>query len=170
MSAPLPNDGPWVEPPGLAALYKYFEQCMVAVTFSFQAIEAFANQLIIDGLSGTLRLERKDGPVDWGAADIERRCSTEEKVGVILPSITKVKSPKGTKLWQDFQELKDLRDDTIHLKSKDQYVRGRPDDQTLYFRLLNCDPLDAPRTGISVMKYFSTPVGLEWVKGAESQL
>jgi hypothetical protein len=165
-----PGQPAWVPPAQLGALYQFFERCMIAVTFSFQAIEAFANQLVAEGLTGTIRLDRRDGPVDWGAAEVERRCSTEEKVGVVLPEVSGLKSPKGTKLWENLVKLKDLRDVTIHLKSSDQYVRGRPDAQTLYFQLLNADLLACPKVAVAIIRYYSVPDSLAWLAGAETQL
>ena len=82
--------------------------------------------------------------MDWDSATIERRCSTEEKLAVILPALYQKPTPKGLKVWQHFVDLKEFRDSTVHLKSSNQYVRGRPDDQTLYFKLLSCDPLQLP--------------------------
>lgn len=160
----------WVTAKELPTLYEFFEKSMVALSFSFQAIESFVNQLITDGLKGTLEIERRSGTVDWDAETIERNCSTEEKLVSVLPAVTTAKSPKGTELWESFVELKRLRNSTIHLKSIDQYVRGRADDQTLYYRLLTVDILKSPRTAIAVMKHFSDPGSLAWVVGAESQL
>lgn len=151
------------------ALYRFFELCMVAATFSYQALEAFSNQLVAEGLKGTLRVDRRNGPADWAADEIERRCSTEEKLGTILPTVTGKESPKGTRIWQNIAALKDIRDATIHLKSENQYVRGKPDDQTLYFQLLNATPLDFPRWAIAMIRYFHGP-GEGWIAGAEAQL
>ena len=142
---------------------------MVAATFSYQALEAFANQLVAEGLTGTMRLERRDGPVDWDAEQIERWVSTEEKLSNVLPTLTSRADPKGTKLWQQVVLLKDIRDATIHLKSQNQYVRGRPDDQTLYFQLLNANPEDFPRWAIAMIRHFHGP-GEGWLAGAEAQL
>ena len=171
---PLPTKQPsqsrWLGVPRLADLYGYFEQCMITATFSYQAVEAFANQIVIEGLSGTIRLQRRDGPVDLNAQEVERRCSTEEKVGTVLPYVTGIASPKGTRLWENLATLKDIRDATIHLKSKDQYVRGRPDNQTLYFQLLNIEPKTLPTWAIAAIRYFSAPQSLAWIGGAEALL
>ena len=160
----------WIPASQVDALFRFFEQSMIAATFSFQSIEAFANQLIDQGLTGSLRLQWKNGPVDLTPTEVERRCSTPEKIGVVLPEITKAASPKGTHLWEQFVKLKAMRDSAIHLKSRDQYVRGAPDDQTLYYRLLNADPLAAPRCAVAVIKHFSASGSLGWLAGAEALL
>jgi hypothetical protein len=144
---------------------------MIAATFSYQAVEAYSNQVVAEGIRNTHPVVRQGIEQQWPAAEIERRCSTEEKVGVILPQVTGVKSPKGLKKWERLLALKDLRDAAIHLKSVDQYARGKPSDQTLYFKLVNVDPTELPKTAIAVIKHFSDlPDGQEWLAGAEEQL
>jgi hypothetical protein len=164
-----PGCSPSIAANQIPELYRFFECCMVAATFSYQALESFANQLVAEGLAGTMRLERRDGPVDWTADQIERRCSTEEKLTNILPVLTSKASPKGTKLWQQVVALKEVRDATIHLKSQNQYVHGRPDDQTLYFQLLNSAPEDFPQWAIAMIRHFQGG-GDGWLAGAEAQL
>jgi hypothetical protein len=144
---------------------------MVAATFSYQAVEAYSNQVVAEGVRNTHAVVRKGVEQYWAASEIERKCSTEEKIGVILPQITGVKSPKGSKKWEGLVALKELRDATIHLKSVDQYARGKPSNQTLYFKLVNNDPVELPKVAIAVIKHFSDlPDGQEWLAGAEAQL
>jgi hypothetical protein len=164
----------------LDTLYRYFERCMVAVTFSFQAIEAFANGVITDGTNEPLQIIRRKRIGFWkwkknrnvvtlmDAATVERQISTEEKVFSILPQIAPFKSPKGTELGKRLHRLKLHRDATTHLKGLDQYVRGEPDTTTLYYKLLNADPLEWPQTAIDVIKHFCGEAGLVWIQGAEA--
>ena len=163
-----PRQPPDVPPRQLPALNRFFEQAMIAVTFSYQALEAFANEIITNELKGTTTLNRSGKSVEWNASEIERRATTEEKLGVVLPRLLKKTSPKGLAVWQELKRLKELRDATIHLKNVDQYVRGRPDDQTLYFRLLGADPLSFPRGAIAMLKYFNSDNTA--LIGAEAQL
>lgn len=172
IKAPTPvSQNGWLETGDLRTLYGFFERCMVAATFSYQAVEAFSNQVVADGIPNTHPVMRNGVEQHWSAAEIERRCSTEEKVGVLLPQVTGVKSPKGSRKWERLVALKDLRDATIHLKSVDQYARGKPSNQTLYFKLVNVDPTDLPKAAIAMIKHFSDlPEGQEWLAGAEEQL
>jgi hypothetical protein len=169
---PVPGAGgakdPWIAPAHLPHLYSYFEQAMTAAVFSFQALESFANQIVAERVTGTMQLKRRGGSVDLTAAEIERQCSTDEKLGTILGQLLGKATPKGKKPWQGFATLKDLRDATIHLKSRDQYVRGAPDKETLYFRLLNTKPTDYPRWAISLIRYFTGQAS--WLNGAEEAL
>src|SRR5207247_2481208 len=102
--------------------------------------------------------------------EIERNVSTEEKLATILPELAKLKSPKGTKLWENFVKLKELRDATIHLKELNQYVRGAEDKQTVYYQFLTHDATEYPRRAIAMIRYF-TPKGRDaWILGAEEAL
>lgn len=166
-----PGQPEWLSTASLRDLYSCFEQCMVAVTFSYQAMEAWSNQVIEQSVVGTHEVKRKKVVNHWTGPEIERNCSTEEKLGTIIPEVTKFQTPRGSKNWQRLKHLKELRDSTIHLKSGDQYVRGASSETTLYSRLLAADPLEFPRTAIAIIKHFSgKPEGQEWLAGAEAQL
>jgi hypothetical protein len=95
---PSANPSNWADAESLPALYDYFEHCMVSVTFSFQSLEAFANQLVSEGLHGTMKIQRAKGEVEWDSASIERHVSTEEKLATIIPQLAKLGTPKGTKV------------------------------------------------------------------------
>lgn len=166
--AAKPRVGPQITDAELAHLYSYLEQSMTAAVFSFQALESYANQVIAESLEGTLSLKRTKGTVTWTAAEIERNCSTEEKLGVIVGQLFGKQTPKGSKPWQGFVKLKSTRDATIHLKSPDQYVRGAPDKQTLYYQLLNNRPVEYPRWSIALLRYFAGKA--TWLDGAEAAL
>ena len=71
-------------------LFDYFEQCMVSVTFSFQALEVFSNHTIFHELKQPMKVERKNKLTELTPGEIERQVSTEEKLAVILPLIKKV--------------------------------------------------------------------------------
>ena len=60
------------------------------------------------------------------ADELERNLTTKEKLATILPALVGVPNPKGKKVWQDFAALKDARDATIHIKSKDANPRVMP--------------------------------------------
>jgi hypothetical protein len=166
-----PGQPEWLSTTSLRDLYSYFEQCMVAVTFSYQAMEAWSNQVVEETVQGTHEVKRKKVINYWTGPEIERNCSTEEKIGTIIPEVTKFPTPRTTKNWQRLKYLKELRDSTIHLKSSDQYVRGASTATTIHSRLLAADPLEFPRIAIAIIKHFSgKPEGQEWLAGAEAQL
>jgi hypothetical protein len=138
--------------PATPALFDYFEECLTSAGASFQAIEAFANEIIARHLKGTLTLQRQKGPEDMTADAIQRTVRTEEKIATVIPTLLQKPSLKGRVEWQRFKQLKDVRDASIHFKSDDQYPPGgRTDKDSLYYLLLNNDPKQFPRIALAVI-------------------
>lgn len=141
-------------------LFDYFEYYMIAVTFSFQALETYCNHVIANELKGTFNLQRKDEPKTFTPIELEREATTEEKLVNVLPSIFGIKSPKGKKVWQNFVKMKKARNSTIHLKSKDQYPKqdlaGVIDRDALFYQFLNNDPTDLPKAAVAMIRYFAS--------------
>ncbi len=152
-----PFDGPNkdISPESTTFLFNYFESCMIAITFSFQSLEIFSNEIIANNLNGTFPLIRKGETINMTATEIERRASTEEKIGIILPHIYKIESPKGKVAWESFKKLKEKRDSTVHLKSWDAY-KAKPDEETLFYQLYTCNIEDFLSYSIQVIDYFTS--------------
>jgi hypothetical protein len=159
----------------LSGFYDFIEQSMIAILFSYQALEAFSNLTIQDKLgdSGTYTVTRTMAKVKqklaWQAPDLERKCSTEEKVGEIVPNLLDMDSPKGKKVWQDFDKLKKIRDDVTHLKYHDQRGAAKAglggDSDSVFFRMVNGDYDGLPRTAVVVLDYFTKPIGTpRWLR------
>jgi hypothetical protein len=98
-------------------LYYFFEQSIISVTMSFQAIEVFANAVIGRKATKNIVVKRKGGDHTMTPTEAERALSTEEKIGQVLPNILGVASPRGNRVWQALKTLKVGRDATVHLKS-----------------------------------------------------
>lgn len=154
------------------ALYDYFEQCMIAATFSYQALEAYSNEIIEQHLRDgkTLTLHRKKGTETFDAVSLQREVSTEEKVATVLPIMLSVAFQKSGPLWQHFTIIRRVRDSIIHLKSIDHYVRGEIDRETVFYRLLQNNPKVYPRTALRVMRHYSGGAELSWLRYAEDRL
>lgn len=153
----------------LSYLFDFFENCMIAVTFSFQAIEAFSNQQIQTRVKGSYRVNRRDGPKDLSADELERELGTEEKLSTILPDLYKLKTPKGTKIWERFVKLKRARDSTIHLKKRD--AQSTLDLDSLYFQFLNYHVKDFPRAALGMIEYFQASKGGPlWMKRIHEEI
>lgn len=142
----------------IGSLFDYFESCMIAVTFSFQALETFCNWEIADKVSEILTLHRDKGEESLTATELERKLSTEEKLHLVLPKILKIDTPKGRKVWEDFKKLKHARDSIVHIKSIDQYPNrvseGKADKDSLYFIFLNRKMTSYPKTAIQMIMHF----------------
>jgi hypothetical protein len=100
----------------VGALFNAFEQCMIALTFSFQALEVFCNAIIGREMKGTHTIKRKNVYEALSPSRVERELSTEYKLKEVLPTVLSVKSPKGTRVWSRFTKLKNARDGSVHCK------------------------------------------------------
>lgn len=68
-----------------SGLFDFFEHCMISVTFSFQAIEVFCNHTISRNLKEPLKIKRRKTTEEMSPKVIERKISTEDKLGYVLP-------------------------------------------------------------------------------------
>ena len=148
-------------------LYYFFEQSIVSATMSFQAIEVFANAIIGRRAVKSIAVKRKGGvEKNLTPTEAERELSTEEKLGQVLPSIMGVSSPRGNRAWQSFKSLKEARDATVHLKSRDIYTRNDVGRESLFFYYLNHDPRKYPGAAIKVISHFFPKELPRWLRHA----
>lgn len=156
-------------------LFDYFEQCMSVLAFSFQALEGFCNETIEAKVTSTYPLKRKKNILTLTADELERFASTEEKLGVVLPDLLGVPSPKGSRIWNDFVELKRARDSTIHIKSRDSNPKVKQisdlDDATLFHRFLGANVTTWVRAAVAMLDHF-TSMGEEphWLEHPKKSL
>src|SRR5262249_40364648 len=154
----------------LEPLFEYFEQSMIASVLVYQCLEAYSNHVISNVITESMSLKRRGKSTQMTAKELERCASTDEKLAIVLPRALGVASPKGTKVWQDYRRLKDVRDSTVHLKADDQYIRGRPDKESLYYRFLNASPMDFVLTAMAMVRHFCAASPERWLQSAERQL
>lgn len=151
-------------------LFDYFECCMVAVAFSFQALEVFCNDIIARNVKGTYTLQRKNEMIEVSVDDLQRMPSTEEKLATILPDILNIDSPKSETVWHHFKELKRIRDTTIHLKSHDAYKKDI-DEESLFHEFFRTEADKFPRFTLEMIEFF---VGVKeagpWLESAHNQI
>lgn len=155
---------------GEGCLFTYFEQCMVVVTFSFQALEAYSNHIISEKITGTINMENGGEFLAMTAEEVERIFSTEKKLSKILPMAMKLDLPnKNTKLWKKFLVLKRIRDDTIHIKSHDQNPKVTTskdlDEGSLFSQFLQADVAAFPRSAVAMIRHFERGAGPpDWLR------
>lgn len=142
-------------------LYDFFEQCMVAVTFSYQALEVFCNHTIAREQKTGMDIKRGNKRHLLIPREIERQLSTEDKLSQVLPRIKGVPTPKGKKPWEAYRKLKDARDATIHLKSADQRVVDR---ESLFFVFLSRNPESFASASLEMIKYFTGREDHRWMR------
>lgn len=141
-----------IQMPNIPFLYDYFEQAMIVVTFSFQAIESFVNNEMVHKSISDIRVKRKNKWQTFTPIEAERTLSTEEKVATVLPEILKVPTPKGKAPWEGFKKLKAARDATIHIKNKDIHQLSESDN--LFFNFLIDNPVLYPQYAFNVVNWF----------------
>lgn len=151
-------------------LYEFFEDSMLASVFAFQALEAYANVVISERLATPMTFKRSKTTAVLTPTQIEREVSTDEKLRRVVPTALGVKAPTGTKLWERYKWLKDVRDSTVHLKSHELYVRGKPDRESLYYRFLNASPLDYPTVAIKLIEHYADKDQPRWLEAVVGRL
>jgi hypothetical protein len=149
----------------MKSLYDFFEQSMITVTFSFQALEIFCNHMISRKLKSPLEIKRRKKKESMLPDEIERLLSTEDKLSQVLPKIKGIPTPKGKKQWESFKVLKNARDSTIHLKSLDQRV---VDKDSLFFQFLNRKAGFYPNASIEMIKFFTQDAPPRWLNLLDS--
>jgi hypothetical protein len=100
-------------------LFDACQELIACVIFSYTAIEVFANGSIPDDFDFVKERSDKRNTEIYSKEQIERFVNLDTKLHEILPDIRSVKSPKGTKKWENYIWLKELRDRFVHLKSID---------------------------------------------------
>lgn len=137
-------------------LYDFFEQCMITVAFSFNALEVFCNQTVADELKGTYSRSAGRGQKKLTAERVQRELSTEEKLATVLPMILGTDTPRDALVWADFKRLKRARDSTIHMKAEDAYKRGEIERQSLFHEFFSMDSLMGyPIFAVEVIRFFN---------------
>jgi hypothetical protein len=135
--------------------FSYIEKMMSSILFSFSAIEAFSNNEIPDEYI-YYKEKKKDHKVLILAEmkkTIERCEPLEVKLCLILPKVFKTDSPKGTKEWQEFFKLKEIRDRIVHLKTEDQQDKqGQP--EAIWQILFKEDVPNYPSIAKNIITYF----------------
>lgn len=148
-------------------LFDFFEQCMISVTFSFQALEVYANHTIARHARDAMEVKRGKNIVRLTPSELERQLSTEEKLGSILPKLRDVATPKGKAVWDKFVVLKDTRDATIHLKSRDTRNAKGSGKEHLFFKFLNLAPSSFPNAAKEMVKHFEKGRVPRWLSALE---
>lgn len=149
-------------------VFDFLESFMAEVVFSFTAIEAFANESIPQDFKYEFKKAKETKTLP--RAEIERQVSLDEKLKRVLPQAYGIKSPAGTKPWEHFKELKDVRDRLIHMKSVDRRPSG-PEHQTVWGLLLSKKSLDCPKVALEIIGSFESLVSnRRWFQLASSSL
>jgi hypothetical protein len=102
-----------------SGFFDCLQSIVAGVIFSFTSIEVFANSKIPEDYTFSQQRHDKKCTETYTREQAERFITLDIKLDKLLPEICKVKSPKGTKLWERYIGIKELRDRLIHLKTMD---------------------------------------------------
>ncbi len=104
--------------------FDYIERMIEAVVLAFTALEAFVNETIPDDFVYA-RHARSEVVLEAAhKSTIERHIPIDEKLTSVLPEVLKCTSPKGSRCWQAYKQLKETRDRLVHMKSQDRKSSG----------------------------------------------
>lgn len=135
----------------LPKLYDYIEHIQTSIITIYSAIEALSNLAIPNDFTLT-KVNQKGVTETWNKVNIERWLTTEEKIGKIVPEILGIESPSKFPFWENFKNLKQIRDDIIHQK----HSIGKPDDiESSFLQVLLNDTISSKIVaGFELIKYF----------------
>lgn len=112
---------------------------MASIVFSYSALEAFANEIISHAYGKGFRYQPKlktGVSVSYDLETIERKLALEEKLATVIPEVFGIATPKGRRVWNQFQKLKNVRDRIAHCKARDR-AASKPDSDVLWRALLD---------------------------------
>jgi hypothetical protein len=138
------------------------------IIFSYTGIEAFANASIPDEFQFQKNRQDKRCTEIFSKEQIEKNINLDTKLDEVLPIIYKLKSPKGTRIWNNYKWLESMRDRFIHLKSSDWTT---PLDKTnirnvIWTKILSKEVLLAPNYAYDIIKYFYIGNEPRWLRQA----
>jgi len=158
------HEGQGTYPDDHKLLFDFFELMISQVIFSFSAIEAFANISIPNDYIYRVKRSDKKFIEEYDKDQIERHVTLDNKLDKILPTIFNVKTPCGTKSWDNFQNVKKLRDRLIHLKSSDTTASG-PEIKTIWGDLIRNKKVDFVKHAHQIVgHYIDKKEGFRWHK------
>lgn len=102
------------------SFFNGLENLMASVIFAYCSLESFANEIIPDNYEFKLFREDNKCTELYNKEQIERNLLLKIKLGEILPDVTGIEIPKDKSLWDKFIELERIRNDIIHMKSRDR--------------------------------------------------
>lgn len=136
--------------------FNYLEDIIVAIVFAISVLEVFFNQLLLDKDRNVILWVEK--MKDWKerslkVEDIEW-LSLEIKITEILPIMFDLKDVNLEKIISQFKALNKLRNDIIHLKSKDLKQNINIKNIILWKRIFDQSKKNPSTTSINIIKFF----------------
>lgn len=140
----------------LPHLYDFFERCMVAVTFSMQALDTFCNFAFSYHVKGTVPVKIGKKEKRLNLQELQRsNISVKMKIGSILPKVLSIQSIESGNdaAWNNYLELERIRNTTVHLDSSKENPKNI-DTKSLFHEFLGTDATVYPKWALDVMDYY----------------
>jgi len=128
-------------------LYKYLFLSMNCIISMISAIEAFVNQEI----PVNFFLYKKKNKKVLKKEDIEKELTLKEKIEILAKILNKKEYHKFN-FWFDFLEIKKIRDNLIHLKTKGSISVDRYNG--IFSKIFDLDFLKYRNSIVSMINYF----------------
>lgn len=138
-------------------LFDYFENCMISVTFSIQALDIFCNEIIAAYVKGTIPIKQNNKIKNLNKKQLQENLSLKMKIGTVLPKIFSISSPEdlqGKEIWNQYIELDRVRNTTIHLNSITEHSGTDIDKESLFFEFFKTDAKNYPKYTLDIIDYF----------------
>jgi hypothetical protein len=134
-------------------LYEYFEKIMISIISGYTSLESFANDEIPENYIHYKKVKKLFLP--FKKVDAERKLNLDIKLNEILPEVYKIKKLSGLKIWDDYNELKEIRDRIVHLKSLDRHSLY-PKMDSIWDYLIKNDIKKPYEIAFKIIEYFYT--------------
>jgi len=145
--------------------FNALEYYMASIIFAYTALETFANYSIPDMYKYKKLRDDKKCLEIYNKEEIEKNIKLDLKISDILPEIYNIKSFKGTKKWERYLGLKNIRDRIVHLKSIDtQYNKtGNPYNHLWNDLINNGDLRNYTIIAKEIIEYFYSSKKHRWL-------
>jgi hypothetical protein len=111
---------------------------IASIVSAYTALECFANERIPNNYEYIKLRDDKKCTESYIKDQIERYINLDIKISEILPVILKIKSPKGTKIYDEYLKIKKIRNSLIHMKSIDlEYKKEKEYFNHIWNNLIN---------------------------------
>lgn len=152
-------------------VFDYFEHCFVGLVFSIQALEAYCNYKIAYNLKQDFTTKRRGMRVDLTSIETQNQISIDDKLGIVLPKLLNVPSPKGGSIWSNYINIKKLRNAMVHITSPHQWTSSQEAFQNSpYAWCLSQHPSSILSPALEMIRYFAVDHELGWLEGARKSM
>lgn len=100
--------------------FDYVERMIEAIILGFTALEAFVNEIIPEDFVYARHFKSETILEAANKTSIERHIPIDEKLTSVLTDVLKCPSPKSSRCWANYKQLKETRDRVVHMKSQDR--------------------------------------------------